>query len=157
VPEPPTPPRSAGDTPRDLVLYDGVCALCNGAVRFILRRDRTQRFVFAPLQSEPARELLSGAGIDASDVRTIYLVEDYAGPAPRISRRSRAVLAIAAHLTWPWRWLAVLRWLPSFLLDPFYRLVAWSRYRMFGKLDACAVPAPEWRGRFLWEEGEGAG
>lgn len=135
----------------DLVLYDGVCGLCNGAVQFILRRDRGARFAFAPIQSEPAGEILRAHGHDPESLKTIYLVEDYRSERPRIRVRSRAVLRIAGHLGWPWKALAAFRIVPSFLLDPFYRVVAWSRYRIFGRHEACVVPRPEWRDRFLWE------
>jgi len=134
-----------------LVLYDGVCGFCNGVVRFVLKRDRKGVFVFAPLQAEKSVELLERWGRDASDLDTIYVIEDYGGDAPTLRERSDGALFIARHLTWPWRWLAPLRVVPAFLRDPVYRLVAAVRYRIWGKKDSCPLPPPEWRERFLWD------
>jgi predicted DCC family thiol-disulfide oxidoreductase YuxK len=135
--------RVAGEA---IVLFDGVCNLCNGAVQFILDRDGARRFKFASLQSERGRALLAEHGVTppTGDPDTIYLVED-----GRIFDRSTAALKIARHLSFPWWLLSVLAVAPRVLRDPFYRLVARNRYRWFGRTDECRIPTPELRARML--------
>jgi predicted DCC family thiol-disulfide oxidoreductase YuxK len=127
-----------------IVLFDGVCNLCHGTVRFVLERDRAARFRFAPLQSEPGRALLARHGLSADALDTMVLVD-----AEGAHTRSDAALRIAAGLGAPWRWLAPLRRLPRALRDPLYELVARRRYRWFGRRDACPAPPPGFRERFL--------
>lgn len=139
-PQPTLPPR--------LVLYDGVCGFCDGAVRWLLARDRAGRFHFAPLQGETAALLRRRHSEIPEDVDTLVYVE--AGPdGERIRLRSEAVFAILRQLDRPWRWLAALRWLPRALTDAGYRLFARTRYRIFGKLDRCALPDASQRARFV--------
>jgi predicted DCC family thiol-disulfide oxidoreductase YuxK len=131
---------------RAIVLFDGVCNLCNGAVQFILDRDPAGRFSFASLQSERGRAILveHGGTPSVGDPDTIYLVED-----GRLFDRSTAALRIARQLSFPW-WLAA-AWLavPRFLRDVVYRFIAENRYRWFGRTDECRVPTPELRARML--------
>ena len=141
-----TSPASPPDV--DIVLYDGVCGLCNGFVRFILPRDPAARFRFASLQSAFARALLARHGRDARDLDTVYVVTSRGGD-ERVLSKSEAVLHVLARLGWPWRAGAIAAPLPARLLDAAYDLVARSRYRLFGRHDACPLPAPEWRGRFI--------
>ena len=123
-----------------IVLFDGVCNLCNGAVRFILARDPRARFRFASLQSEAARRLLGGD----PPAETIVLIE-----AGKTHTRSTAALRIARLLRFPWPlwygWIVV----PRPLRDGVYDWVARHRYRWFGRRDTCMVPTPELRDRFL--------
>jgi predicted DCC family thiol-disulfide oxidoreductase YuxK len=128
-----------------LLLYDGVCALCNGAVTFVLKRDRGGAVRFAPLQGETAAKLLAGrpalAGIDSM----IWI--DSSGAA---FTRSAAALAIARQVGGVWAILASLaRIVPAALRDALYDLVARARYRIFGRYDACPVPPADVRSRFL--------
>ena len=132
-----------------LVLYDGVCALCNGTVSFLLKRDRKDEFRFAPLQSNLGREIVRRDGGDPDDLDTIYLVLNFGEDDERILKRSRAVLAAVNELGGGWKAVGALRVIPRFLSDLGYRLVANLRYRLFGKYDACPVPAPEHRHKFL--------
>lgn len=134
---------------RPVIVFDGVCNLCNASVDFILRRDPGQRFLFASNQSEAGRKLLEAHGIDSSDVSTIYLIED-----GRLSERSTAALRIAKGLRFPWNLAAVFLLVPRFLRDPLYNLVARNRYRLFGKKETCRLPTPEERSRFLNEAEE---
>jgi predicted DCC family thiol-disulfide oxidoreductase YuxK len=127
-----------------VVLFDGVCNLCHATVRFVLEHDRAARFRFVPLQSELGRALLEERGLDADALDNVVLV-DAAGA----HVRSDAVLRILAGLGAPWSWLAALRWLPTTLRDRTYGWIARNRYRWFGKKDACPLPRPEWRDRFL--------
>ncbi|MHC5004558.1 MAG: thiol-disulfide oxidoreductase DCC family protein [Planctomycetota bacterium] len=131
-----------------IVLFDGVCGLCNRTVQFIIRRDRLAVFRFAPLQSARGRALLEPFGMDADDLSTIVLIDG-----DRRLVRSDAALAIARRLRRPWSWLgAVLRIVPRPLRDLAYRFVARHRYRWFGRTDRCVAMTPEHRDRFLADD-----
>lgn len=134
--------------PARLVLYDGVCGFCDGAVRWLMARDPEGRFHFAPLQGETAAALRRRHPAIPEDLETMVYVES--GPdGERIHLQSGAVFAIVGELDGPWRLLAFLRWLPRPFSDACYRLFARYRYRIFGKLDACPVPDPSVRARFV--------
>jgi predicted DCC family thiol-disulfide oxidoreductase YuxK len=136
----PLPPR--------LVLFDGVCRFCDRAVRWLIERDPRQRLHFAPLQGETAVDLRRRHPEIPEDTDTVVYVEvDRDGE--HVHLRSAAIFRIAAELTGPWRRLAWLRWLPRPLADAGYCLFASRRYRFFGKFDACAVPPPGQRARFV--------
>jgi len=137
--DPPTP---------HVVFYDGVCALCNGAVRFVIARDRNRRFRFASLQSEVAASLLAPAGIRAGELAALVLLVDRGG-AETVLQGPRAVLRIVDELGGGWRLLRPLGWLPSFVLEAIYGLVARTRYRVFGRYDSCPLPDPRTRDLFL--------
>lgn len=134
---------------RHLLLYDGVCGLCDRTVQFLLRRDRHDRFRFATLQGALARAVLAPHGLDPDRLDTVYLVSDCGTPQERVRQRARAVLHAASALGGAWRLLRVLAIVPAPLLDLCYRLVARVRYRLFGRHDSCPVPRPEHRQRFL--------
>jgi predicted DCC family thiol-disulfide oxidoreductase YuxK len=142
------PPDSTAPPDADILLYDGVCGLCNRFVRFILARDPAGRFRFASLQSGFAQALLARHGRDARDLDTVYVVTGRGGD-ERVLARSQAVIHVLARLGWPWRAGALAAPLPTRVLDAAYGLVARRRYRLFGKHDACPLPAPEWRDRFI--------
>ena len=128
-----------------MLLFDGVCNLCNAGVVFIVRRDPRGRFRFAPLQSEAARRLLGEAGTRAGDLPDSMIVIDEG----RVFYRSAAALRIARGLRWPWPALGALWLVPRPLRDWAYRMVARNRYRWFGRRDQCMAPAPELEERFL--------
>jgi predicted DCC family thiol-disulfide oxidoreductase YuxK len=139
-----------------VVLFDGVCNLCSGVVRFVLDHERTPSLRFAALQSDLAAELLEAAfGAEHAkrlrqgahgegDPDSIVLVEGLRG-----WTHSTAALRIARHLDAPWRWVSVLLIVPRPLRDLVYRWIARNRYRWFGKTETCRVPTPELRARFL--------
>ncbi len=129
------------DEERPVIVFDGVCNLCNTSIDFVMRRDRGRVFLMAANQGETARRLLGDA---AADVDTIALVEP-----GRVSHRSTAVLRIARRLPWPWRAGAALLVIPRPLRDALYRLLARYRYRWFGKRSTCRLPTPEEAARFL--------
>jgi predicted DCC family thiol-disulfide oxidoreductase YuxK len=133
----------------DLVLYDGVCGLCNRLNQFILKRDASDRFRFAVLQSSLAGELLQRYGRDASDLNTVYVVVNYGAPDERLLFKSRAVLSVLRALGGPWSLARIFEPLPSRFLDRLYDFVARRRYRWFGRFDACVVPQPHDRSKFL--------
>jgi predicted DCC family thiol-disulfide oxidoreductase YuxK len=123
-----------------IVFFDGVCNLCNGLVQFVLARDGAGKFRFASLQSTTARRLLG------SDVprETIVLIDS-----GKTYVKSAAALRIARGLGFPWPILFGLVVVPRPLRDWIYDWVARNRYRWFGKRDACMLPTPQTRGRFL--------
>lgn len=143
-----------GPTGHPLVLYDGVCGLCNRLVRFLLRRDRDARFRFAWLQGGLAASVLARHGMappagDSSDSGTLYVVLEFGQPGERLLARSEAVLFVLRELP-RWRVLAALfGLLPRRLRDVLYNLVARHRYRLFGRYDTCPAPPPQERERFL--------
>jgi predicted DCC family thiol-disulfide oxidoreductase YuxK len=130
--------------PEPIVLFDGVCKFCNASVNFLIDHDRHSRLRFAALQSSAGQALLHRFGLRTDDFDTVVLVEG-----AHCSNRSTAALRIAGYLGGPWRLLAGFLLLPAFLRDPLYNLLAGNRYRWFGRLDACRVPTPELRARFL--------
>jgi predicted DCC family thiol-disulfide oxidoreductase YuxK len=132
---------------RAVIFFDGVCGLCNRLVQFVLARDRAERFRFAPLQGDFARLELVPRGGRPEDLDTIVVLT--AGG--QLLQKSRAVLFILRELGGVWGALAWLRVLPVGLTDRAYDLVARSRYRVFGRLDACRLPGPAERDRFIQE------
>ena len=132
-----------------LLLYDGVCGLCDRFVRFVLVHDRRRRFRFAALQGAVGRELVAGLGQDPDRLETVHVVVDYRSGRDRVLNRSAAAMFVFEELGWPWRLARVFRWAPTVLLDRVYDVVAQHRYRLFGRHAACPVPDPEHRERFL--------
>ncbi len=145
---------NVGDKP--VVLFDGLCNLCNGAVQFIIDHEREPTLSFAALQSDLAAELLPKVfgeeranelrrGAEAKgDPDSIVFVEGGRGYS-----HSTAALRIARHLRAPYRWLSWSIVFPRVLRDAIYRFIARNRYRWFGKSETCRVPTPELRARFL--------
>jgi predicted DCC family thiol-disulfide oxidoreductase YuxK len=127
-----------------LVLFDGVCNLCNSVVQFVIARDPRGRFQFGALQSAAARRVIEEHGAPDALPDAIVLVED-----GRLYTRSTAALRIARRLTFPWPLAAVFLAVPRPLRDRAYALVASRRYRWFGRRETCMVPTPELRARFI--------
>lgn len=127
-----------------ILLFDGVCNLCNGSVQFLIRRDREARFRFASLQSEVGRRYLEELRVDRRAVDSVILIDG-----GRWYKESDAALRAAHLLGGPWKALAVLRLIPRPIRDWVYRLIARHRYRWFGKRESCWLPTPELRRRFL--------
>ncbi|MBX7449173.1 DCC1-like thiol-disulfide oxidoreductase family protein [Mycolicibacterium sp. 3033] len=132
-----------------VLLYDGVCGFCNGAVQTILRFDRHGDLRFAALDSE------FGAGVLARHpflhgVDSVVFVDDPGSSDERVSVRSAAALAVASYLGGPWRALLLARAIPAPVRDWLYDGFARVRYRIFGTHDTCPIPAPEVRARFLF-------
>lgn len=137
------------NSPHHLLLFDGVCGLCDRLVQFVLRHDRADRFRFAALQSPLAGNLLRGYGRDAADLDTVYVIARYGEPAAKLLSKGRAVLFVLAELGGIWRLASALRVLPRPLLDLGYDQIARRRYRWFGRYDACPVPTPATKAKFL--------
>ena len=133
-----------------VLLFDGVCGMCSRLVQFVLKRDRPGIFRFAPLQGAFAARTLTRHGLSATDLDTVYVVLNASGANETLLRESRAIAYVLCELGGEWRFLGtMLRALPRFMADVGYRFVAKRRYRVFGKLDACMLPKPEERARFL--------
>jgi predicted DCC family thiol-disulfide oxidoreductase YuxK len=132
-----------------IVLYDGVCGLCNRLVQFLLKRDHHDRFRFASLQSEFADTLLKRHGQDSRDLDTFYAVIDYGQPGEQLLSRSDGILFVVTQLGGIWKLASVGRVLPKFLRDVIYGVVARNRYRVFGKYESCMLPDPQHRHKFL--------
>lgn len=127
-----------------VVLIDGVCNLCQGLVRFIIPRDPNGRIKFASLQSDKGRELLLAAGLEADRLDTVVLLEN-----GRVYTESSAVLRIASRLRFPWPAAYAFVIVPRPLRNMLYRVVARNRYRWFGRDEACLLPSPDIKSRFL--------
>jgi predicted DCC family thiol-disulfide oxidoreductase YuxK len=151
---------------RDLILFDGVCGLCNHFVQLVLDHDRDGRYCFASLQSELGQAILQRLGQRTQELKTIYLIEDIGEnqlsadalgslesfQSGRVYRKSDAALRIIKHLEGLGPLsaaAAVSAFMPRPLRDFGYDLVASNRYLIFGKLDACRLPSPEECARFL--------
>ncbi|HET6977512.1 MAG TPA: thiol-disulfide oxidoreductase DCC family protein [Pyrinomonadaceae bacterium] len=136
--------------PNPIILYDGVCGLCNRLVQFLLKHDGHGRLRFASLQSDFSAKVLQRHGIDPKDLDTLHVVENYDQPSERILQRSDAVLRAWRELGGVWSTLSSLgKIVPRPLRDLIYRFVAQNRYRVFGKYDTCMLPDPNQRSRFL--------
>lgn len=140
----PTEIDSTTDGP--IVLFDGVCNLCNGVVQFVLPRDPEGRFRFAPLQSESGQELLRRHDFETDAYDTIVLVDG-----DRTYTKSDAVLRMAEVLGWPYSLFRVGRVLPRSVRDWLYDRIADNRYDWFGRKSQCMVPTEDVRDRFLSE------
>ncbi len=133
----------------DLILYDGVCGLCNGFVQFVIRRDSADRYRFATLQSDLGASLVKAHGGNPKSLSTVYLIEKYGSATEEAHTRGKAALQVLSTLGSGWRVLGFMRVLPAPLLNLGYSVVAKLRYRLFGKHAECPVPSPETRRRFL--------
>lgn len=132
-----------------IILYDGVCGLCNRLVQFFIKRDRHDRLRFASLQSDFAAVVLKRHGADPHDLDTVYVVKDYEQSSEELLGRSNAILCVLPELGGIWRLSGVGRVLPRWVRDRLYDLVAKNRYRMFGKFESCMLPEPKQRRKFL--------
>lgn len=128
---------------RPLIIFDGVCHLCNASVAFIIRRDPRGVFSFTPLQGDHAKNLLWNVPAQVINTDSVLLMEN-----GRVYDRSEAALRICRRLPWPWNWIWVLRVIPKGIRDSVYGLMARNRYRWFGRREACMMPRTEWKDRF---------
>jgi predicted DCC family thiol-disulfide oxidoreductase YuxK len=129
-----------------IILFDGVCNLCNGAVQFVIHRDKHQRFRFASLQSRTGNNYLKQFGLKTGEdhLYSIVLIKN-----GRLYDKSSAALEIAKHLSGAWPALVIFKVVPKILRDAVYDFIAARRYRWFGKKDQCMIPTPALKARFL--------
>jgi len=137
------------DSASPIILYDGVCGLCNRFVQFVLRHDKRLVFRFAPLQSQFAQSILHRHGVDSGVMQTVYVVNN-PGENEQLLMRAGAALFVMNELGGVWRMFSALsRVLPRRLRNVVYDWVARHRYRFFGRHETCPMPSPEVRRRFL--------
>jgi predicted DCC family thiol-disulfide oxidoreductase YuxK len=139
---------------RTLLIFDGRCGLCNGSVRWFLKRDRLDRLRFVPSESPKVAGVLARHGLDAAAATgnsgSILVLLEAEKPTERLLSRSDAVLALLSRLPSPWPTVAgALKFIPRPLRDLAYRLVARWRYRIWGRLESCPIPTAEERSRFI--------
>lgn len=126
-----------------IILFDGICNLCNQSVQFIIKRDPKGYFQFASLQSEVGRSLLARYNIK-QDMQSIILIDE-----DKYYTKADAALRICSKLKGLWKLISIFIIIPSPILDIFYNLIAKNRYKWFGKTDHCMLPNPEVKKRFL--------
>ncbi len=136
--------KSSAALPENIVIFDGVCNLCEFSVNFIFERDTAGHFFFTPAQSPLGALLLKRFGINTSRLDTVVLVRG-----DRAFTRSAAAIEIASRLDMPWNLLTLFQAVPELLRDVMYDLIAQNRYQLFGKKDECMLPSDELRRRFL--------
>lgn len=127
-----------------VILFDGVCGLCNAWVDFTISHDRSRKFRFAPIQSDYGSNKLKGLGFDPTELRSIFLIEN-----DRLYCFSTAILRILKGLGWPWKFLYAFVIIPRPLRDLAYQFVAKRRYQWFGKKETCRLPNPDELDRFI--------
>nr|WP_297788678.1 thiol-disulfide oxidoreductase DCC family protein [uncultured Allomuricauda sp.] len=130
---------------KKIILFDGVCNLCNSSVQFVIKRDKKDLFRYAALQSEVGQKLVNQRHIDTSKVDSIILIE----PGVAYYTKSDAALEIAQELGGIWKLTGVFSWIPTSIRNAIYDFVAKNRYKWFGKKDACMIPTPELKAKFL--------
>lgn len=131
------------------ILFDGVCNFCNASINFIIDRDSKGTFKFAALQSGVGQELLKKFGLKTSDSESCTFDSIVAIEGDKVYQKSDAALEIARRMDGIWKIFYVFKIIPTFLRNPVYDLVARNRYRIFGRTDACRIPTPELKARFL--------
>lgn len=132
-----------------IVLYDGVCGLCNQLVQFLLKRDKKDQLRYASLQSDFASTILRRHGLNPEDLDTVCVALNYEQPDERVLTRSSAVLYVLRLLGGFWKIAALGQIFPRPIRDAVYGLVARNRYRVFGKYETCMLPEPRHRQKFL--------
>lgn len=130
---------------KQLILFDGVCNLCNSSVQFVIKRDKNDRFRYAALQSEVGQKIIDKFNIDTSKTDSIILYSNEKG----ISYKSTAALKIASQLGFPTNILSVFLIVPAFIRNVVYDYIAKNRYKWYGKKDHCMIPTPELKSKFL--------
>lgn len=127
-----------------IILFDGVCNLCNRFVKFIIVKDRLNKFHFSPLQKESTKELLRKFNIDFSKLDTVIYIKD-----EEVFAKSSAALHVLKDIGGIWKLFFVFIIVPKFIRDFIYSIVVRNRYRIFGKSDSCMIPSEKDKARFL--------
>lgn len=130
---------------KELILFDGVCNLCNRSVQLVIKNDKKNIFLFAPLQGQTAKHIISKYNIDTSKVDSILLYI----PEKGLFLKSTAALKIASRLGFAWNLFSLFLIIPAFIRNWIYDLIAKNRYTWFGKKEACMVPTEELKSKFL--------
>lgn len=130
---------------KQLILFDGICNLCNTSVQFVIKRDKKDRFRYAALQSEVGQDIIKKFNIDTSKTDSIILYSNEKG----ISYKSTAALKIASQLGFPTNVLSIFLIVPTAIRNIVYDFIAKNRYKWYGKRDHCMIPTPELKSKFL--------
>ena len=130
---------------KKIILFDGVCNLCNGVIQFIIKRDKKDVFRYAALQSELGQQLTKERGIDTSKVDSFVLIE----PGVAYFVKSDAALEIAKDFGGIWKLFQLFQWISTSFRNVVYDFVARNRYKWFGRKDQCMIPTPELQAKFL--------
>ncbi|NRB60950.1 MAG: thiol-disulfide oxidoreductase DCC family protein [Winogradskyella sp.] len=131
---------------KELILFDGVCNLCNSSVLYVIKRDQNNRFLFAPLESETGQAVIKKFNIDTDAIDSILL---YKPKNDKIFFKSTAALQVGKHLGFPLNLASIFFIIPTFIRNWVYDYVAKNRYKWYGKKDACMIPTPELKSKFL--------
>lgn len=131
---------------KQLILFDGVCNLCNSSILYVIKRDKKNKFLFAPLQSDVGMVLIDKFNIDTDKMDSILLYHPISNS---ISSKSSAALHIAKHLGFPSNVLTVFFIIPTFIRNWVYNYIAKNRYKWFGKKESCMIPTSELKAKFL--------
>ena len=130
---------------KKIILFDGVCNLCNSSIQFVIKHDKKNHYKFAALQSDVAKMLLNERGIDSSQIDSIILID----PDTAYYIKSSAALEIGKSFGGGWRLLSIFEWVTRPIRDWIYDLIAKNRYSWFGKQNDCMIPTPELKAKFL--------
>lgn len=133
-------------TNKQLILFDGVCNLCNSSVLYVIKRDKKDKFLFAPLQSDIGKEITKKFNIDTKKTDSILL---YNPKKDSLTYKSKAALLVAKQLGLPTNLLAVFLIIPAFIRNFVYDFIARNRYQWYGKKESCMIPTPELKAKFL--------
>ena len=133
--------------PRAIWLFDGMCGFCSWSVRFLLAHERDPSTVFVAIQSRRGRDIATRHGIDPDVPSTFLFIEN-----DRALEKSDGLIALAKHLHWPWRALQWGEVIPKGIRDSLYDVLARNRYRILGRKEACELPPPSHRARFVLPE-----
>lgn len=130
---------------KQLVLFDGVCNLCNSSINYVIKHDKDSIFMFAPLQGEAGQQVIKHYKLDTTQTDSILLYSENNG----LKIKSTAALAIASKLGFPRNLLSIFYIVPAFMRNWVYDYIAKNRYKWYGEKDACMIPTPELKAKFL--------
>ena len=129
---------------QNIIIFDGICNLCNASIQFIIKYDKNDRFRFLTLQSARAKKMINDLDKNGMNTDTVVLIQDN-----NIFIKSDAVLRISKFLGFPWKFFYFLKFIPKFVRDEIYEIIAQNRYQWFGKRSECMVPNDKIRSKFL--------
>lgn len=129
---------------KPIILFDGICNLCDGVVQFVIKHDPENQFLFASLQSEAGQRLLKQYKLPVENFNSFILIQD-----EKVYSKSTGALKVARQIKGVWSWLYIFIIIPAFIRDAVYAWIAQNRYKWFGKKEACMIPTPELKARFL--------
>lgn len=133
--------------PHKILLFDGVCNLCNNTVLFVIKRDRKKQIRFGAIQSQEGKKLLQKFAIDQQYLGSLIFIDE-----GKVYLKSSGALRLSKYLSGLWPLLYALMVIPAFIRNPIYDFVAANRYKWFGKKEVCMIPTPELKSLFLNDE-----